>query len=650
MSDITTGYFSNHKLNVNDLNSLQNSPELFKPQLTVKEAIIDFLRKLLFLDTRSNALSELNNYMYENHFVHSPIEILTIFERLLPEDLKDNITFSFHSVNDKNRLNSIEIQYHDKVLTLEYDNYWLTKYDEKIINESEFNIIMFSNENNINYCGNSTNQPKPSGEVMGYYDDVNKNIREDFFHVQIANRVSEKLNLTGAITGKLHAEIIYDNKDEIIKLDRFVLTDGENLCLEIPLRAGDDVIIKKILKGSVLVESSYTCCPYKSMLDQLKNIDESLIRLTDKKQDKFSEEKIKHINIIIESLKNLKLSIEINNIVRNIDTNVTIKAHSIEHCIIMTLASAMDIESGNLSALEESDKIEEIKKKIELIKWSIINKNTNHPERENEHITYANLFIERLHKKMNTLSDVQREKNNNVMINVESLLAYLTRSQDNVSDAKIHLEKTTENENENKNDIVDIPELLIQEDKAKISHGLYNLRNYLDEEHEITRGSEVDLLSEIEAILFSCQSYTAINIKGYETSKAADKLYSLEAERLIPSDNLYDYREANKCLYTEIIASLNLSHDNSDVFINKTVIFLDKIYKMKTDFFREYVNIFWAEKMIKHEDTLIEFRLFLSKVEMDENLNLTDAERIEWAIKANQRLLSEVDNVYRIYN
>lgn len=236
------------------------------------------------------------------------------------------------------------------------------------------------------------------------------------------------------------------------------------------------------------------------------------------------------------------------------------------------------------------------------------------------------------------------------MINVESLLAYLTRSQDNVSDAKIHLEKTTENENENKNDIVDIPELLIQEDKAKISHGLYNLRNYLDEEHEITRGSEVYLLSEIEAILFSCQSNTAINIKGYETSKAADKLYSLEAERLIPSDNLYDYREANKCLYTEIIASLNLSHDDSDVFIDKTVIFLDKIYKMKTDFFREYVNIFWAEKMIKHEDTLNEFRLFLSKVEMDENLNLTDAERIEWAITANQRLLSEVDKVYRIYN
>ncbi|OWF79414.1 hypothetical protein B4900_10355 [Yersinia rohdei] len=140
MGDITTGYFANHKLNMNDINSLQNSPETFKPQLTIKEAIIDFVRKLLFLDTKSHALSDLNKYLYENNLAHSPIEILTILDKLLPDKLKNSMSIFIHYENNDKKIKNLEIVCNDKLLKIEPEQCWLTIADKEIMENSVFNI------------------------------------------------------------------------------------------------------------------------------------------------------------------------------------------------------------------------------------------------------------------------------------------------------------------------------------------------------------------------------------------------------------------------------------------------------------------------------------------------------------------------------
>ncbi|HHH0007871.1 TPA: hypothetical protein ACPZL1_001867, partial [Yersinia enterocolitica] len=141
MSDITKGYFSSHTLNINNLNSLQDEPENFNANLSMLDKVIDFIRMICCLETKEHALCELNELLHKNHLVNNPVELLNVFEKILPEDVKNNIVFTFHYENSERKLEKIEIGYDDKLLEINPNSCWLTPRDEKIIKNSTLDVV-----------------------------------------------------------------------------------------------------------------------------------------------------------------------------------------------------------------------------------------------------------------------------------------------------------------------------------------------------------------------------------------------------------------------------------------------------------------------------------------------------------------------------
>ncbi|MEQ9720234.1 hypothetical protein ABQG65_03375 [Yersinia alsatica] len=398
MGDITTGYFANHKLNINDVNSLQNSPETFKPQLTIKEAIIDFVRKLLFLDTKSHALSDLNRHLYENHLAHSPMEILTIFDKLLPDELKNSMSFFIHYENNDKKIKSLEIVCSGKFLKIEPEQCWLTIADKEIIKNSVFNIYEVTDKENNGYS---------TYENCKAYSEIT---REAFIKNELIKLIDE-WSVANEYDKKSYNAILMTNL-YTSEIERFVFRVDGHSRLDISLKGvGHQLIMNARAEygaqinanaSNFKINNHFTLCPYSELTKVMTNIDGKLNTILEGDYLHYDrQERRIYIEPVLTEIKKLELLIQYNNIIRMMGVEITSgegsTASTSQHLSDM-LKNAELLYHNEIDIAFDRQQASLISNDLDAIKRNIITKKhaSDNPE---ERIKYIDLIVNGLRAK-----------------------------------------------------------------------------------------------------------------------------------------------------------------------------------------------------------------------------------------------------------
>lgn len=399
MGDITAGYFSSNKLSENDFYSLQVKPDEFKTQLTICEKIADFFRMILCFETKSSALTHLNEIMHKNHLVNNPIEILAALEKILPDEIREKVRYCFHcevewdeeKLKSKSgkKIKAIDIKYNDKSITINPEQCWLTDYDEEIIERLRFSFEKYGDESNNDEI-NEIEWNKNSKNSNGV------NSREDSIYNTIRNGVINSSNEKK----KCFVRIIYNNDDKLVKLvklERVVLMANGYPHLAIQLKPGEEGGIQECCNDSgIRIVKKYTTSPYVKTIDELKSLDKILACLD---YDKIVAN-YKLIDDAINIIENLKGLIQLNEIVRQIDIHTNIEKMKCGNLISTALDAVNDIKKNKLEREAVSNNIENIKKKIFFFKNNIVFQSYLDPNDKTLSINYAENIIESAKKKL----------------------------------------------------------------------------------------------------------------------------------------------------------------------------------------------------------------------------------------------------------
>lgn len=433
MGDITTGYFANHKLNMNDINSLQNSPETFKPQLTIKEAIIDFVRKLLFLDTKSHALSDLNKYLYENNLAHSPIEILTIFDKLLPDKIKNSMSFFIHYENDDKKIKNLEIVCNGKFLKIEPEQCWLTIADKEIMENSVFNIYEVTDKASNGY---STYE---NGKV---YSEIS---REAFIKHEIIILIDEWL-IANEYDKKSYNAFLMTNI-YTSEIERFVFRVDGHSRLDISLKGVDHQLIMSARAeysaqtnanaSNFKINNHFTLCPYSELTNVMTNIDGKLNAIL-KGDCRHYDRQERHVYIesVLTEIKKLKLLVQYNNIIRMMGVEITSgegSAGSTSQHLSDILKSAALLHNNEIDIAFDRQQAGLISNNLDAIKRNIITKKhaSDNPE---ERIKYIDLIVNGLREKESDFVGeevkIERERIKKEIRNINILHEYCGKTID----------------------------------------------------------------------------------------------------------------------------------------------------------------------------------------------------------------------------
>lgn len=435
MSDITKGYFSSHTLNINNLNSLQDEPENFNANLSMLDKVIDFIRMICCLETKEHALCELNELLHKNHLVNNPVELLNVFEKILPEDVKNNIVFTFHYENSERKLEKIEIGYDDKLLEINPNSCWLTPRDEKIIKNSTLDVV-------------EVFKKKDHSPLRAEIDDTQIGAMPgNGGQRTLAGVIDRELNTilescsneSGYNERKFNAKIMINIKNEEVILENFILTyDGETR-LEIPIRDNGHEL-KKILYNNLIINYYYTSCPYYEMKTLFETIDGSMDLILSKAKFNKREERFNFIGEVYNDIKKLNLLVDVNNIFRAIG----IKAESIENnpinikkCIENALAVTKHLQNNEVDDEFDSHQVEQIKYHLNLIKHCMISHVTQLETDPENKINYVDIIINELNDKYSILAkneedfdgkEKESERVKESILNVIKLREYCQRS------------------------------------------------------------------------------------------------------------------------------------------------------------------------------------------------------------------------------
>lgn len=427
MGDITTGYFANHKLNINDINSLQNSPETFKPQLTIKEAIIDFVRKLLFLDTKSHALSDLNRHLYENHLTHSPMEILTIFDKILPAELKSNMSFFIHYENNDKKIKSLEIVCSGKFLKIEPEQYWLTIADKELIKSSAFNIYEVTDKVNNGY---STSENCKAYSEITKEAFIKNELIKLFDEWSVANEYDKKSYNATLMTNLYTSEI-----------ERFIFRVDGHSRLDISLKeVGNQLVMNAYAEygaqinaniSNFKINSHFTLCPYSELTKAMTNIDNKLNTILKGDYPHYDRQDRRiYIEPILTEIRKLNLLIQCNNIIRMMAVEITSgegsTASTSQHLSDM-LKNAELLYHNEIDIAFDQEQVILISNDLDAIKRNIITKihDPNNPEKR---IKYIDLIVNALREEGNYFvgreAKIESERINREISNINILREY----------------------------------------------------------------------------------------------------------------------------------------------------------------------------------------------------------------------------------
>lgn len=589
MIDATKGYFSNHQLRVNDFQSLQNGPVNFKPQLTLKETIIDFLRKLLFLETKNHALTDLNQKIYEIDFVNSPTKLFDIFDEVLPPDLKKDIEFRFTVVyeNYGNKLESVEIFCEDDKVKIDFNNYWLTDLDEKNIEKTKFGVIQY---NKINEAGDN------GTKIL----EINYFIDDDELH-------------------KIMEELLTDNGSTCVKLinntNRYHITPGKVEFIKnglpfliMPINLESEMAIRThCCENSINVISTHNIDQYKEVTDNLMAIDKKLVSL--RCGEKINSDK--EINEIDEILNNLKNLIQINDIVRRIDT-VKVSSKKCVDCIHQASDAINMIKykkEKNLSLEEINYNINKIKDNIKDFKIKIATETCDGSNDDEKEITHAELMIKSAERKIKSWQNKYELEDDNLKIS--SMRAFVKYCEE-------HLDIKAVTPENNTNDIVDLQALSELENKVKINAAFNDLYLFISNEKGCS-SSGVSSIRELESLLFAYQGHNILDKENQEIANFSGVINDYTASLFIPNDFLQEYNEACKTLAEEIKTSLHLLSHEPEKFSVKAMDFLNQIYEVKLSFINDYTKCFDAGALLENEGMLAMFRSMLHGFENNIN-------------------------------
>lgn len=434
MGDITTGYFANHKLSINDINSLQNSPETFKPQLTIKEAIIDFVRKLLFLDTKSHALYDLHRYLYENNLTHSPMEILTIFDKILPVELKNSMSFFIHYENNDKKIKSLEIVCSGKFLKIEPKPCWLTIVDEEIIKNSAFNIYEVTDKVNNGY---STSENCKAYSEITREAFIKNELIKLFDEWSVANEYDKKSYNATLMTNLYTSEI-----------ERFIFRVDGHCRLDISLKeVGHQLIMNARAEYGAQINANvsnfkinrhFTLCPYSELTKVMTNIDDTLRNILEGKDypNYNREKRFNHIKPVLTEIKKLESLIQYNNIIRMMGVEITSgegsTASTSQHLNDM-LKNAELLYHNEIDIVFDRQQASLISNDLDAIKRNIITKKhaSDNPE---ERIKYIDLIVNALRAKENDFvgreAKIESEIINRETSNINILHEYCKKNID----------------------------------------------------------------------------------------------------------------------------------------------------------------------------------------------------------------------------
>lgn len=451
MSDITAGYFSSNKLSENDLYSLQVKPHEFKAQLTLWEKFIDFIRLITCQETKGCALAKLNSLTHENHLTNSPVEMLTVLEEILPDEIREKVKYCFHcevewdeeklKIKGGKKIKAIDIKYNDKSITINPEQCWLTDYDEEIIERLRFSFEKYGDESNNDEI-NEIEWNKNSKNSNGV------NSREDFIYNTISNGVinssTEKKNC--------FVRIIYNNDDKLVKLERVVLMANGYPHLAIQLKPGEEGGIQEFCNDSgIRIVKKYTTSPYVKTIDELKSLDKILACLD---YDKIVAD-YKLIDDAINIIENLKGLIQLNEIVRQIDIHTNVEKMKCGNLISTALDAVKDIKKNKLEREAVSNNIENIKKKIFFFKNNIVFQSYLDSNDKTLSINYAENIIESAKKKLTPDENKVGLTDTDLDIpNMEKFVKYCKKS--------LNLKPTVQNTKNiaNEKDIVNIQQII----------------------------------------------------------------------------------------------------------------------------------------------------------------------------------------------
>ncbi|AKP33516.1 hypothetical protein [Yersinia aleksiciae] len=608
MGDITTaGYFANHQLSESDFCSLQAKPEEFKPKLTPYEAIADFLRMIFCCEMKRSALVNLNYFMHENYLTNNPIEILTVFEKILPDEIKEKVFYSIHYEGSESKLKSIVIQYNEKSIEISPNHCWLTDSDKEIIKKLKSNVIIF-------HTGNS--DIINADEVNETEGKENSNSKRENFIKNALNRGVNELS-----SEKKCVNLIYDIDSKDCVVERVVLINNGLPYLEIPLKSGENIIIQNSLSERIAIENTYTSSPYKKITRELRSLDEKLAYLDDD-QSPATPRLIDEVAKIIVELKEL---IQFNDIVRAID--IDIQSKKCKYYISKALDAINNIKDNKLSRNDFNLEVLEIKNNIMFFKNNISTENYHDPHNPEQTITYAERAIRITEKKIKDWQDRLG------LIDVNSTVSTMTEFVKycaeylNVKTPKVH----TKN-------IVDVQALDDLERQNAMNAAFNNLYNFASNDEE---NSKLISINKIEEFLLEYQGNNLINKGNQDISKFSDELYGFNPNLFIPRDLLNEYSAANKTLTEEIKSSLNLSLHNSEEFRAKAMGLLSKVHVMKSLFLDKYMKCFDAQRMSESQDMLTVFKTILNRIE--QNKTIDEDKKHTWLLQANKRLLDEIN-------
>ncbi|KGA68709.1 hypothetical protein DJ61_2722 [Yersinia enterocolitica] len=423
MSDITKGYFSSHTLNINNLNSLQDEPENFNANLSMLDKVIDFIRMICCLETKEHALCELNELLHKNHLVNNPVELLNVFEKILPEDVKNNIVFTFHYENSERKLEKIEIGYDDKLLEINPDLCWLTPRDEKIIKNSKLDVVELFNKKDYGIlCAEIDDTQKKAMPTNGggraLIGVINREL--DIILDSCPNKSeNDKLNF--------NAKIMVNIKNEEAKAEKLILTYKGHSVLEIPIKEGEREIVETVNNKNFNVKHYYTSCPYYEMKTLFETIDGNMDLILSKAKFNKREERFNFI-------------CEVYNVFRAIGTkaeSIENKPINIKECITNALAVTKHLQNNEVDDEFDSQQVEQIKYHLNLIKHCMISHVSQLETDPENKINYVDIIINELNYKYSILAkneedfdgkEKESERVKESILNVIKLREYCQRS------------------------------------------------------------------------------------------------------------------------------------------------------------------------------------------------------------------------------
>ncbi|WP_145560619.1 hypothetical protein [Yersinia bercovieri] len=620
MCSAHAGYFPSYKLTESDFYSLQVKPDEFKTQLTICEKIADFFRMILSFETKSSALTHLNEIMHKNHLVNNPIEMLAALEKILPDEIREKVKYCFHcevewdeeklKIKGGKKIKAIDIKYNDKSITINPEQCWLTDYDEEIIERLRLNGFEKYGDESNNDEINEIDWNKNSNGV---------NSREDFIYNTISNGVinssTEKKNC--------FVRIIYNNDDKLVKLERVVLMADGYPHLAIQLKPGEEGGIQEFCNDfGIRIVKKYTTSPYVKTTDELKSLDNILACLD---YDKIVAD-YKLIDDAIKIIENLKGLIQLNEIVRQIDIHTNVEKMKCGNFISTALDAVKDIKKNKLEREAVSNNIENIKKNIIFFKNNIVFQSYLDSNDKTLSINYAEDIIESAKKKLTPDENKAGLTDTDLDIpNMKEFVKYCKES--------LNLKPTVQNTKNiaNEKDIVDIQQLSNLERKIDMYKAFNRLYYFASNDD---KSSTIITNCEIEDLLLVCQQPDFINNEKKKVSKLVDELWVFNPKLFIPGDFYNEYLCANKTLVEKIKTKLSLLHDDPELFKTEVMSILDEIYTMKSEFLGDYMKYFDAERMSESQDGLTMFKSILSRIK--QNKAIDEDKKYTWLLRANK--------------